>query len=194
MPTSLSPLSRKFMREPKVDLPTHRAGSLRSSASFGSVENRKSPEAFTLIELLVVIAIIAILAGLVLRTAGFVQTKGATSRAEAEIAAISTALESYKVDYGDYPINTAASNNNAILVSSLVYSNTNYNPLGKIYLSLPKSSFSGTNSILDPFGQPYNYEYNPTNATLAHRSGSNFFDLWSTAGSSGNSNKWIKNW
>ena len=58
---------------------------------------------FTIIELLVVIAIIIILAGLIVSTVGYVQKKGARSRTEAEIAAISTALESYKADNGIYP-------------------------------------------------------------------------------------------
>ena len=58
---------------------------------------------FTLIELLVVIAIIAILAGLILNTAGYIQQKGRTSRAEAEMAALAVALENYKADNGDYP-------------------------------------------------------------------------------------------
>src|SRR5205085_2122538 len=62
--------------------------------------------AFTLIELLVVISIIVILAGLILSTVGYVQKKGARSRAEAEIAAISAALESYKADNGIYPRDT----------------------------------------------------------------------------------------
>ena len=57
--------------------------------------------AFTLIELLVVIAIIGILAGLILNTAGYIQRRGATSRAEAEIAALTVALENYKADNGD---------------------------------------------------------------------------------------------
>src|SRR5207248_9222560 len=52
---------------------------------------------------LVVISIIIILAGLILSTVGYVQKKGARSRAEAEIAAISAALESYKADNGIYP-------------------------------------------------------------------------------------------
>src|SRR2546425_13360161 len=59
--------------------------------------------AFTIIELLVVIAIIIILAGLILSTVGYVQKKGARSRAETEIAAMSAALESYKADNGIYP-------------------------------------------------------------------------------------------
>ena len=64
-------------------------------------------EAFTLIELIVVIAIIIILAGLILSTVGYVQKKGARSRAETEIAAMSAACESYKADNGIYPRNTA---------------------------------------------------------------------------------------
>ena len=58
--------------------------------------------AFTLVELLVVITIIIILAGLVLATVGYVQKKAARSRSEAEIAAISASLESYKADNGIY--------------------------------------------------------------------------------------------
>ena len=59
--------------------------------------------AFTILELLVVITIIIVLAGLILATVGYVQKKGARSRAEAEIAAMSAALESYKADNGIYP-------------------------------------------------------------------------------------------
>src|SRR5437867_1158821 len=59
--------------------------------------------AFTIIELLTVITIIIILAGLILATTGYVQKKGARSRAESEIAAMSAALESYKADNGIYP-------------------------------------------------------------------------------------------
>ncbi len=58
---------------------------------------------FTLVELLVVITIIAILAALVLSTAGGIQDKAARNRAQSEIAALSAALESYKADNGDYP-------------------------------------------------------------------------------------------
>jgi prepilin-type N-terminal cleavage/methylation domain-containing protein len=59
--------------------------------------------AFTLIELLIVMAIIIVLAGLILATSSYVSKKGQRSRAEAEIAAISAALENYKADNGVYP-------------------------------------------------------------------------------------------
>ncbi len=158
---------------------------------------------FTLIELLVVMAIIAILAGLILSTAGYVQKKGATSRAEAEVAALSAALESYKADMGDYPSGTNAGTgqnpgtNNAFLRQALAPNGSNtLNPLNKMYFEFPKgmgpsgASAVATNvAVLDPFGNGYGYQY-PGNV---NRSGSNFFDLWSTAGTT-NSNAWIKNW
>ena len=49
------------------------------------------------------LAIILILAGLVLAASSYVHNKGARSRAEAEIAALSAALENYKADNGVYP-------------------------------------------------------------------------------------------
>ncbi|HEY2124035.1 MAG TPA: hypothetical protein VGG94_01120 [Chthoniobacterales bacterium] len=66
--------------------------------------------AFTIIELLVVISIIIVLAGLILGTSGYVQKKGARSRAEAEIAALSAACESYKADNGLYPRDNPGNN------------------------------------------------------------------------------------
>jgi prepilin-type N-terminal cleavage/methylation domain-containing protein len=59
--------------------------------------------AFTLIELLTVMAVIAILAGLILSIAGYVQKKGAMQRASAEISALSLACQNYKSDNGAYP-------------------------------------------------------------------------------------------
>src|SRR3954469_25726560 len=66
-------------------------------------------EAFTVVELLVVMAIILVLAGLVLGTTGYVHNKAARSRAEAEIAAMSAALENYKADNGIYPSDSVTS-------------------------------------------------------------------------------------
>jgi type II secretory pathway pseudopilin PulG len=66
-------------------------------------EKPATTDAFTVVELLIVITIIIVLAGLILSTVGYVQNKGARSRAEAEIAAMSAALENYKADNGVYP-------------------------------------------------------------------------------------------
>ncbi len=69
----------------------------------GAWHKRRCTAAFTVIELLIVMTIILVLAGLILATAGYVHKKSARSRAEAEIAAMSAALESYKADNGTYP-------------------------------------------------------------------------------------------
>jgi general secretion pathway protein G len=171
--------------------------------------SRREKSGFTLIELLVVIAIIAILAALVLNTAGYIQKKAARSRAEAEIGALSAALESYKVEYGDYPgasnaVGPSASANANVLYKALVLSNAELNPMGKVFFEPSKGNSastnytSDTNYFMDPFGQPYQYQY----PGKADKSGTNFFDLWSYGGVSGtkandtatNWEMWIKNW
>src|SRR6478609_3716442 len=65
--------------------------------------HKRQYNGFTLIELIVVIGIIIVLAGLVLSTVGYARKKGARSRAETEIAAMSAACENYKADNGVYP-------------------------------------------------------------------------------------------
>lgn len=161
-------------------------------------------EGFTLIELLVVIAVIAILAGLILSTAGHIQKEGARSRAKAEIAALTTALENYKADMGDYPSKTNGTDtstatpgtNNSFLRAALAPTGSNeYNPLNKVYFPFSKgmgtsSNISDTNQpVLDPFGEGYGYMYPGS----TNRSGSNSFDLWSRAAST-NTNAWITSW
>jgi len=141
--------------------------------------------AFTIIELLVVITIIIILAGLILSTVGYVQKKGARSRAEAEIAAMSAALESYKADNGIYPTtaNTTALDARTA-ISSSTYQSASFdlysaltgdtngdrttgsgdaNPSAKGYISFrpnqlsPSDQTQNVQSIRDPFGNPYGY-------------------------------------
>jgi prepilin-type N-terminal cleavage/methylation domain-containing protein len=169
---------------------------------FRSNGNSTGQHGFTLIELLVVITVIAILAGLVLQTAGYVQKKAARSRAEAEIAALSAALESYKADMGDYPPGTNGTPNtttstgtaNAFLRAALAPST------GKVYFEFSKGMGTNANisdpdqAILDPFGEGYGYYYTNSAPPYAGiRSGTNFYDLWSRAGTT-NTNQWIKNW
>ncbi len=93
IPSSFVIRASTFSRSKRGDGKTLRTG----------VDTFATPEAFTIVELLVVIAIIIALAGLILATVGYVQKKGARARAEAEMAAISAALESYKADNGIYP-------------------------------------------------------------------------------------------
>jgi len=106
----------------------------RLTNRLGAWHKRRYKTAFSLIELLVVIGVIIILAGLILSTVGYVQKKGARSRAETEIAAMSAAIESYRADNGIYP------RGNANLLNTLLpydtdklNARTNLDPSATVY-------------------------------------------------------------
>ena len=143
---------------------------LASPAVAGPCSTRRWPAAFTLIELLVVVAVIAILAGLTLSTLGYVNKKGAESRAQAEVAALSAAIESFKLGEGFYPTNAAA-----------LYTNLCPAVDGRKVYFEPAPSMVTNNKFIDPWGSDYVY----SNYT-------SYFELWSTAGGA-NSNNWIRN-
>ena len=160
--------------------------------------------AFTLIELLVVIAIIIILGSLILSTVGYVQKKGARARAEAEIAAMSAALESYKADNGIYPACPSPTPGAHALYQSVsgdgndgiggsIASTGVIGSSGKTYMALKNNMLkpnplNATTRVVDPFGNDYGYNSPGTNNPT--------FDLWSVADDSSGTNqtKWIKNW
>jgi general secretion pathway protein G len=170
--------------------------------------------AFTLIELIIVIGIIIVLASLILATSGYVTKKGQRSRAEAEIAALSAALESYKADNGIYPrssetdsLDPTSTNPTSYQVASLkLYeflsgdSNDDRATDTKSYFAFkphqlnPSDQTKSVTSLRDPFGNPYGYS--TMKASDPTKNGFNpTFDLWSVANdTAGNQNKWIKNW
>ncbi len=178
-------------------------------------------EGFTVVELLVVMAIILVLAGLVLATSSYVHNKGARSRAEAEIAAMSAALENYKADNGVYPISATPDARANGDPSAQIYKDASlvlYRALSgdtdldrqaeaTSYMSFkpnqlyPSDQSMAVTFLKDPFGYSYGYStagqaggttgYNPT------------FDLWSTVGETGKKSgetfatyqlRWVKNW
>lgn len=180
--------------------------------------------AFTLIELLIVMAIIIVLAGLILATSNYVQKKGYRSRAEAEIAAISAALENYKADNGVYP---SAADTNALLpnkmgdptaseyqkaslalyklISGDADNDANRIPESKSFFSFQPNQLSPPSQTLavvfirDPFGNSYGYSTVKASAPSGSDGYNPTFDLWSTAGATDSSNtpdqsQWIKNW
>jgi prepilin-type N-terminal cleavage/methylation domain-containing protein len=178
---------------------------------------------FTVLELLVVITIIVILAGLILAMTGYVEKKGARSRAESEIAALSAAMESYKADNGIYPrdtTNNTTDNLNArtdLDPSKPAYSaaslflyeqltgvtsgSRSASPSGKTYfvfkpnmlLPAPPSTANIT-AIRDPFGNSYGYSTANQASTTAGYNPT--YDLWSTAGGTTTNDVpgWVKNW
>jgi type II secretory pathway pseudopilin PulG len=157
-------------------------------------------------------SIILVLAGLILATSSYVHNKGARSRTEAEIAAMSAALENYKADNGSYPAETSLDPRTSAdptkyeAASLLLYkslsgdTNADRQPESNAtsYLGFKDSQLYPAQRtvqyIKDPFGNSYGYStvgetgagkgYNPT------------FDLWSTAGATNSTSQagWIKNW
>jgi len=167
--------------------------------------------AFTLIELLVVIAIIIVLAGLVLSTVGYVQKKGARSRAETEIAAMSAACESYKADNGIYPRDNTTNQYTDTLdarqnfdAKRTVYQNASlylYDALfgatsgsrtsnvgARSYFTFKPNQLSPSDQaqpvafIRDPFGNSYGYSTANQADPTTPKGYNPTFDLWSTAG------------
>jgi type II secretory pathway pseudopilin PulG len=180
------------------------------------LQDLKTTGAFTLIELLIAMAIIIVLAGMIMATAGYVQKKGYRSRTEAEIAAISAALENYKADNGVYPRDEVTDNFSVSTTSVSDYhapslklyeylsgdsthdriaETKTYFPFKPNQLS-PADQTQPVTTIRDPFGNSYGYSTakaaNPT-AVVGHNP---TFDLWSIAdGRAGaDESKWIKNW
>jgi prepilin-type N-terminal cleavage/methylation domain-containing protein len=143
--------------------------------------------AFTLIELLVVITIVSILAGLVLAAMGGIQKRGARGKAEADIQALSAAIDEFYRDFGQYP----QANSNTLfreLLGSNAVINSNS---AKVYFE-PTPGMIGTNSagqnfFQDPWGN--GYVFITSGPTLRNRG---LFDLYSTAGNA-SSNQWIRN-
>ena len=195
--------------------PTRETRALPRSAPF---------HAFTIIELLVVMAIIIVLAGLILATSGYVQNKGRRSRAEAEIAAISAALENYKADNGVYPTepatdalkaNTmgdptrseyeAASLSLYRAISGDGDNDANRVAESKAYFNFKPNQLSPTTQnqsvalIRDPFGNSYGYSTVKASLPNGTDGYNPTFDLWSTgstvsAADAPDQSNWIKNW
>jgi general secretion pathway protein G len=86
------------------------------------MKQRKRSAGFTLIELLTVIAIIAILLALVIPMGGKAKQKARIAQAQAEIAALETAISGYYADMGHYPtddLTQASEQSNAIIIKHL---------------------------------------------------------------------------
>jgi prepilin-type N-terminal cleavage/methylation domain-containing protein len=174
-----------------------------------------SSRGFTVVEILVVMTIILVLAGLILATSSYVHNKGARSRAEAEIAAMSAALENYKADNGVYPSNpdTNALNAKTALDPSVttyqkaslwlygqLSGDLDYNRSAeaKSYFAFKDNQLSPATGnvayIKDPFGNSYGYSTINASTGDPAKGYNPTFDLWSTAGSTTSAAGWIKNW
>lgn len=143
--------------------------------------------AFTLIELLTVISIIAILSAISVNVIKGVKERSSVGLAKTELAALSQALEMYKLQYGDYPQTGNASNSSlsaavasatdaqGILFNALTGKrgplSTNFPMNGKAYVDLARFKLQdpatmpatgktqAANAFVDPWGNHYLYYY-----------------------------------
>ena len=144
-----------------------------------------SQRAFTLIELLAVCVVIALVAAILIGISNAVRQKMERTQTQADMTALSMAIESYKNDLGSYPTSslvrsswinpgsgkafwsTAEINNSGLLLAQLLHASKSYyhfrkdqtNTLGA---SVPTNSIpywpSATNNVIvDRWGTPLNY-------------------------------------
>jgi prepilin-type N-terminal cleavage/methylation domain-containing protein len=178
-----------------------------------SVAPRKNRAAsFTLVEMLTVMAIIAILSALMLFAANGVMQKAKRTRASSEIQGMSTALESYKTDNGNYPQASGLTTNNYTtddgstnvdnhyqISSEVLYQalsgqanfNDTHQSTNKSYMAFKVTqlgnytAIAGTASPNSTYVRdPWNYSYGYSTGTAVNYpyNGTGFFDLWSTGG------------
>lgn len=170
--------------------------------------SRGANAGFTVLELLIVVAIIIVLAGLILATSGYVQKKGARSRTEAEIAAISAALENYKADNGIYPTDSNSTEKLKPNFDPDGGDPTKFTDSGKYFYKAISGDSDGDPTtgietkgyftfkpnmlspnppaantyIRDPFGNCYGYSTIKASAPAGTDGYNPTFDLWSTGG------------
>jgi type II secretory pathway pseudopilin PulG len=155
-----------------------------------------SRASFTLVELLLVMLIVVILTGGIIGSVGYVNRKAAEAKTQALLAKISSAVEQYNSDWGEYPLarmnwtraDHAQTNYNCYLVTNLAGLSG-----GKSYITW---GFDDTNMvvsggvvrlcIVDAFGTPIAYDpgtnsFNTLSRGLFPNGRINFtsFDLWS---------------
>jgi prepilin-type N-terminal cleavage/methylation domain-containing protein len=149
---------------------------------------------FTLIELLTVIAVIGILAALTFGMVSGIKERSNLRRAEADLAALSDALERYKTQFGDYPRTGAAANDplaespsaadapgilfNALTgkrgptVNNITLEGRSFIDLDRFRLQDPSAlplegKNQQPNAIVDPWNRRYVYAYNPPPGSAA---------------------------
>jgi prepilin-type N-terminal cleavage/methylation domain-containing protein len=100
--------------------------------------------AFTLIEMLVVVGIIVLIVGIAAPMIYRAYKSGSVARLKADLAAISTALEAYKNDHGDYPRADVSDAGAAILGKALI------GPGDRMRTQTTSSGSGSTTTLLNP--------------------------------------------
>jgi len=150
-----------------------------------SLRNKK---AFTLIELLVVMAIIGVLVGMIVGMASFAQHKAFIAKLKAEMQLIRRGLESYRAEYGKYPVN--ATPENSTVLSQALWVKPQAQGLKPFLVLEGWNNPDEAYEIKDPGGQHYRYLHR-LNPPYAEHNNSKFgYDLWTVVHSETNPGGW----
>lgn len=138
---------------------------MATSCGTPAASTNPSRRGFTLIELLVVLVIIGLLAGLLLGIGRYAIASDKTSRAKAELAVLTVALEAYRRQHGDYP----RTEDDAQLLQSLLGRRDPLNRAINTRAQIDLTRFTTVDGrdpwqdqgaqLADPWDQPYHYAY-----------------------------------
>ncbi len=112
-----------------------------------SVRARRDRRAFTLVEVLLVLVILVIIGSLAVTALGPIQRRAYINAARSQIKAFKTPLNAYQLDIGDYP--STAQGLDAL----------RYPPADLADPSKWSGPYLDSEVPLDPWGNPYQYEY-----------------------------------
>ena len=150
--------------------------------SRGQSANLKS--GFSVFEIIGVMAVIAIIMTMLVMSLGGIRPAADSKAAQSEIILIQQALEAYKSRFGEYPKKVTLGGSNpsmeVILFNALMGTLASNGKLGNFSSVLDRNNLSfattnfplvgGTpaladNQLLDPWGVPYQYRYDPVDAS-----------------------------
>ena len=139
---------------------------------------------FSLFEFVGVMAVITIIMTMLVMSLGGIRPAADSKAAQSEIILIQQALEAYKSRFGEYPKKVTVGGSNpsmeVILFNALMGTLASNGKLGNFSSVLDRNNLSfattnfplvgGTpaladNQLLDPWGVPYQYRYNPVDAS-----------------------------
>lgn len=139
---------------------------------------------FSLFEIIGVMAVITIIMTMLVMSLGGIRPAADSKAAQSEIILIQQALEAYKSRFGEYPKKVTVGGSNpsmeVILFNALMGTLASNGRLGNFSSVLDRNNLSfattnfplvgvtpalADNQLLDPWGVPYQYRYDPVDAS-----------------------------